>query len=111
MKNKTISKKLKTEGQEYPKVIETFRELGSYYLSELQKDEPTSFNGNVQIKKYRITIEEIVEPVEVYEKRLQELWDNCDNHHHWNPLKYEADKIGYTLIGEAGKTNKRGGSF
>ena len=85
------------------KQFETFKLLGSYEQLNLTAKEPSCFNGNVRIKKYRITIEEVEETKEVYEKRLQKLWDECDNFHHWDPLKKEAKKIGYELVGNAGK--------
>lgn len=64
--------------------------------------EPSSFNGDVRFRKYRITVEEIEEPNEVLAGRLQKLWDECDNYHHWTPLKEAAASIGYTLIGQVG---------
>lgn len=106
-----MSKKLKTEARDYPKVFETFRSIGSFELMNLTKKEPTCFNGAVEVNKYRITIEKVDEPNEVIAERLQKLWDDCDNMHHWTPLKRAAEKIGYTLVGEVGKNRKRGGSF
>jgi hypothetical protein len=79
--------------------FETFRSIGSYEISNLIQKEPTSFNGDVRIKKYKVTIQEIIEPKEVYEKRIQELWDKCNNMHHYNPIKNIAKKLGYELKG------------
>jgi hypothetical protein len=88
-------------------IIETFKELKGYWLSDLKKDNPSCFNGMVDVEKYRVTIEKIKEPKEVYQERLQKLWDECDNHHHWNPLKATADRLGVKLTGSAGNKRKR----
>ena len=87
--------------------FETFRSIGSYEISNLTQKEPTSFNGDVRIKKYKVTIEEIIEPKEVYEKRIQELWDKCDNMHHYNPIQNIAKKLGYELKGRYGSKRVR----
>jgi|SRR5688572_1059733 len=87
--------------------FETFRQIGSWEIGNLERKEPTSFNGSVNFKKYKVTIEEVIEPNEVYAKRIQKLWDECDNNHHWTPLKQAANSVGYILIGEAGKNRKR----
>lgn len=88
------------------KIIETFRNP-LHWLRDTTQSQPSAFNGEVMVKKYRITVEEISEPIEVIEKRLQQLWDDCDNYHHWTPLKNAAESIGYTLIGNAGKNVKK----
>jgi hypothetical protein len=92
-------KKIKVEGTEpkYPKVIETFREFGSWEIHQLQDNTFSCFNGNVRINKFRVTIEKVEEPIEVITARLQKLWEDCDNHHHWEPLKNAAKKYNYEL--------------
>ena len=87
--------------------FETFRSIGSYEIGNLTQKEPTSFNGDVRIKKYKITIEEVIEPQEVYEQRIQELWDKCDNMHHYTPIKNTAKKLGYELKGNQGSKRVR----
>jgi hypothetical protein len=87
--------------------FETFRSIGSYEISNLTNDKPTSFNGDVRIKKYRITIEEVIEAQEVYENRIQELWDKCDNMHHSTPIQNVAKKLGYELKGSYGSKRVR----
>jgi len=82
--------------------FETFRNIGGYEISNLTAKEPSAFNGEIRIKKYKVTIEEIIEPQEVYEQRIQELWDKCDNHHHWKPIESAAKGIGYTLTRKVG---------
>lgn len=94
---------------EYPKVIETFRDVGNYQIGEWESDnEPTCFNGWVHVRKYRITIEEIDEPVEVIRSRLLKLWHESDNHHHYEPLHAIGLRYGIELANkEFGKDRKR----
>ena len=82
--------------------FETFRTLPSYDISNIKKDNPSSFNGNIEFRKYKVTVEPIDEPFEVLSERIQLMWDKCDNFHHWNPLKAAAKSIGYELQGSAG---------
>lgn len=82
--------------------FETFRKIGSYEQSNLTSKEPSSFNGWVRIEKYKITVEQIDEPRDVLIERLQKLWDECDNHHQWQPLKNKAEELFYKLEGSAG---------
>jgi hypothetical protein len=92
----------------FPKTIETFRKIGDYELNgySFNNNKPSCFNGNVSFKKYRVTIEIIDEPVEVYQERLEKLWVECDNFHHWTPLDEAAAEIGYTFKGERGSQRK-----
>jgi len=77
--------------------FETFREFGAYEKRNLTEEEPSCFNGNVTVRKYKITAELIDESDEVIKARIQKLWDECDNHHHRSPLKAEAEKYGLEL--------------
>ena len=86
--------------------FETFRKIGSYEQHSLQSNEPSCFNGCVNIRKYKVTIEPIEEPNEVLAERLQKLWDECDNHHNRLPLKNIAKEVGYELKGNAGSMRK-----
>ena len=87
--------------------FETFRKIGSYDQSNLQSKYASCFNGVVNIRKYRVTIEPIEESKEILAERLQKLWDECDNWHHWTPLKNAALQIGYELKGVAGSMRKK----
>lgn len=78
--------------------FETFRRIGTWQLQQLEASEPSCFNGEVAIRKYRITVEEVDEPKAVLEQRLRKLWRECDNHHHWAPLQAVAAKLGITLL-------------
>jgi len=85
--------------------FETFRELGSFTVSGLTQKEPSSLNGRICVEKYKVTIELVKEPEEVICRRLQDLWDKCDNYHEWEPLENMAKKYNYIFKGEVG--NKR----
>lgn len=87
--------------------FETFRKIGSYTIDNLKQEKADCFNGLVSIKKYKVTIELIEEPKDVLSERLQELWDLCNNIHHWNTLKQSAKEIGYELIGKPGNKLKK----
>ncbi len=79
----------------WPQVIETFSRP---YVGMIYKlDEPSSFNGIVQVETYRITVEKIPESNEVYAARVRKLWRKCDNHHHRDPLRQAAKKYGVEL--------------
>lgn len=104
MKNKTMSKKLKARANDYPKSFETFRPIGDYTMRDMTQTEPSCFNGEVKIRKYKVTIEEVEEPIEVLRQRVQKLWDECDNMHHWRPLQEAAERLGYTLVCSAGNS-------
>ena len=77
--------------------FETFTEIGGYTKRQLISEEPTCFNGLVRVRKYKITVELVDEPVEVIQARIKKMWDECKNHHHWLPLKAEAEKYGLEL--------------
>lgn len=86
----------------YPKVIEAgFIEP---WFSSIRLT-PMAMNGGVNVRKFKVTIEMIDEPIEVIQNRIQDLWDKCDNYNNCTPLKNEAKKYGYDLKGDAG--NKR----
>lgn len=93
--------KAKTKPQPEPepktRVFETFRAIGAYEMGNLRQEDPSCFNGNVQVKRYRVTIEEIEEPDDVIAARIQKLWDECKNHHHWSPLQAVAKRHGLEL--------------
>ena len=77
--------------------FETFAELSNYQKRNLIFDEPCCFNGQVSVRKYKHTVELVDEPIEVIQARIQKLWDECDNHHHWQALKAAAKTYGLEL--------------
>ena len=86
--------------------FETFRTIGSFERGQITQAEPSCFNGFVRIHKYKITVEVIAEPIEVLEQRLQKLWDECNNHHHVEPLRKAAKEIGYVFTNSSGTKRK-----
>lgn len=103
-----MAKSKKGAGENKTVVIETFKPIGAYEISNMRQDEPSAFNRDVRFRKFRITIEEIEEPSSVLAERLQHLWENCDNHHNALPILTAAHEIGCDLKGDAGclKKNK-----
>lgn len=102
-KSKSKAQPKKT-APEFPKVVESFAASIPDYVCHARV--PSCFNGFVQVRRYRTTIEIIDEPVEILRARLQQLWDECDNHHHWTPLRNAAHGLGVTLLGNAGAKRK-----
>jgi hypothetical protein len=96
--------KKKQQKSPYPFSVETFGDVhpNMFYTH----NEPSAFNGIVRIRKKRITVEEVDEPIEVLCERLQKLWENTDNHHLYQPILTEAEKLGYKLKGEFGRWKK-----
>jgi hypothetical protein len=79
------------------KTFETFRDIGQFELRQLTQEQPSCFNGMVRVEKYRVTVEKVQEPVEAIRARLQKMWDECDNHHHREPLARAGLKYGLDL--------------
>lgn len=88
-------KKVKAEPR-YPIVFETFREMGDWEVINMRRG-PSCFNGNVSAIKYRITVEIVEEPQDVIAARLEKLWRECDNHHHYQPIFTTAKRLGVDL--------------
>jgi hypothetical protein len=88
-------KKTKQEAPRFPRVIETFVDPGwSFGIRE-----PSCVN-QVSIRKYRVTIEQIQEPIEVLQERLLHLWRHTNNHHEKRHLEEEATLLDYKLPAE-----------
>lgn len=96
---------IKNKQTDGPEVYETFSKPSSWQL-HIQK-EPHCFNGVVDIRMYRITIEVIDEPLEVITDRLEKLHLECDNWHHWSALDEQAKKYNYTFKGKRGSLKKQ----
>lgn len=101
MKTGKAIKKVKVV-QKYPKVVETFRHVGDYELDGFRQDEPSCFNGFVEVERYRVTFEKIEEPKEVLAERLQKLWEESDNSHNMSPLQNKAVALCIELKGSFG---------
>ena len=76
--------------------FETYKHFDDYDISNLTQKEPRAFNGELRVKRYKVTIEE-VSTIEEECDAIQKLWDDCDNHHHYTPIRNYAKKIGYEL--------------
>ena len=88
--------------------IETFRDPRGYWLNNLAQNEPSCFNDDIRIRRYRVTVYEIPEPTEVLATRLRKLWRECDNYTHWESMKFQAKKLGIELsFHDFGKDKKR----
>lgn len=90
----------------YPMVLEQF---GEPYLSGVgRNDVPSCLNGVIQVRRYRVTVELIDEPVDDIRARIVGLWRTCDNHHHWDSLRKAAAKVGLELsMNDFGKDRPR----
>jgi hypothetical protein len=63
------------------KQIETFRPPSHINRRESDWNIPRAFNNYVMVKRYKMTIEEIVEPDEVVIGRLKKLYKETTNHY------------------------------
>ena len=73
-------------------VIETFRDIRGYYLKDLQNTKPNGIN-HLNYKKYKVTVEQLEESKEVYQQRLQEIYDE----------KHSGFRIKSAVLNEAKK--------
>lgn len=85
-------------------VIEAY---GTYGIRDLARHhaEPSAFNGDVKVRRYRITVERVSTDDEE-RAAVQRLWEECDNHHHWGPLQAAAARLGVELVGRPGAKRK-----
>jgi hypothetical protein len=88
------------------KQLESFNDCQWALKGSIQKD-PSCFNCEVRIKKYRITVEEIEEPLEVYQERLEKLNSESGNHHDMLPLTNKAAELGIVLKTKWNSVKKR----
>lgn len=78
--------------------FETFKQIDGFAKTNVIQKEPSCFNGFVRVRKYKVTVELIDEPLDVIHARIQKLWDEGKgNHHHWEPLLAAARKHGLEL--------------
>lgn len=81
---------------EFPVSFETFAKPRVYgeNVHVHQREVPMIISGEVSVRRYRVTFEEIAEPVEVIAARLRDLWEAGDNHHHADPIHAAARALG-----------------
>ncbi len=82
----------------YPRVYELFNDFG-YELGRASSGvpAPSCGNGDVSIRRFRITVELIDEPKEVLADRLRMLWRRTRNHHDSDTLRSAAARLGIVL--------------
>lgn len=76
-----------------------------YSLDELVRhnQEPNVINGSIYIKKYKITIEEISEPLDILKERLKDLYKKETNWHNKESLDRYSIRLFGCLIYELDK--------
>lgn len=79
------------------KTFETFGEVNSGAIESLTRKAPNVWNGQVNIKRYKITIEEIEEPKELLRERLIALLNQKTHISHPSSIRAEARKLGIEL--------------
>lgn len=82
--------------------LETYQPVRGWTIRQFEQAEPSAFNGEVRVRRYRVTIELIPDGDAVLAARIQKLWDRCTNHHHYDPLRKAAADIRYVLVGAPG---------
>lgn len=75
----------------------TFRPVSDYQVSDMGQNVPSSFGGMVRVRRYRVTVELVDDPIEVIRARIVDLWERCDNHHEWSAIRAEAARYGLDL--------------
>lgn len=79
---------------EYPRVLETYRDP-MRLIERYAHTEPSTMNGDVDIVRYRVTIERLDDPPEVLHARLLKLWRSTErNWHNTDPMRAAARAIG-----------------
>lgn len=61
------------------------------------RSEPGVQNGVASVRRYRISVELIEEPIEDIRNRIRKLWLQSDNMHDRDPLMLEARRYGLNL--------------
>lgn len=79
----------------YPKVFDHYGD--PRWMLRNAGNQPSCFNGVVDIERYQIRVEKIDEPDEVIEARLKRLWRTTErNHHVWHPMRaYAMRRFGW----------------
>jgi hypothetical protein len=98
MKEKSKSK----DKGPFKEEFETFKNINNIPLYHMCQDKPTCFNGTVSIRRYRVLIQEIMEPREVLQERLQALWETERNYLSIESMQAYAAELGMTLTGAMG---------
>lgn len=79
-------------------VFETYRDCrGAWDQHQWTVDKPNAFNGGLNYRRFKVTVEIIDEPRKVLIARLRALWAENDNHHNWACMQAEAKELGIEL--------------
>jgi hypothetical protein len=79
-----------------PVVIETFTDI-KRLVRQATQDEPSHLNNEIQVQRYRVTIELIEEPDEVIRDRLLALYDQRGHVDKYRAIRAEAKRLGIDL--------------
>lgn len=79
------------------KQVECFGQPNDYMLGQLGKKESVVWNGEVLVKRYRITVEEIEEPMSVLKERLEALLHKRGHVSDYASILAEAKRLGIEL--------------
>lgn len=77
--------------------VEVFGLPNESALRSLGHSEPVVWNGVVSVKRYRITVEEVIEPVDVLRERLQGLLGKRGHIDNPAAIRAEARRLGVEL--------------
>lgn len=69
---------------------------------DYEQDTPSAFNGEIRIRRFRITVEEVEESNDILCERLQSLWEQGGSWQLEAIFKEAADELGYKLQGTYG---------
>lgn len=75
----------------------TFRPVDGYQIGQMEQAVPSSFNSMARVRKYRVTVELVDEPIETIRARIVDLWERCVNHHEWDSIRTEAARYDLDL--------------
>lgn len=67
------------------------------------RSKPSAFNSMVNIKKFKITVEEISETPEILKKRLQDLYNKEDNWHNKEALNQYSKRMFGVIVNDLDK--------
>lgn len=79
------------------KTSECYGLPNDYMLDCMGKPTPCVWNGEVHVKRYRISVEEVVEPADVLKARLQALLKERGHPDNDRAIRQEASRLGISL--------------
>ena len=79
------------------RVFETFQQPDCFLLRGLERPVPDVFNGQVHVRRWRVTVEPVEESDGEIYAWLLDLWERSCNMHEWEPLRAAAKALGREL--------------